>query len=154
MNKPESIDWSNPKSKISEFFTVGEATYLPSWKTYHIPSEEEKANICLQASKMDLIRRFLGKPIKIHVWMRPEKANCPGSEHNGEDYNKLIGGAKLSAHRIGAAADWDANENCDDTRNKLESKLEEYQVRMEKKPNSSWVHIDFLAPKPNRYFIP
>jgi hypothetical protein len=153
MMDPNSIDWSNPSAKISNHFTVKEATYLPSWGVCHQPSDEEKANICKQAEKMDMIRDFLGLPIKVHVWIRPGAANCPGNEHDGEDYNALVHGAPASAHKIGAATDWDCGENCDDTRAKLLPKLEEFGIRMERRDGSNWVHNDYAAPHPNRYFL-
>jgi len=150
------LDWTNPHSMISKHFSVKEALWLPSWQVLHIPSEDEKANILKQAAKMDLIREFLGVPINIHCWIRPV-LNNPASEHNGQDYNALVKGAKNSAHKIGLATDYDAKGlNCDDVRAKLEPKLDEWELRMEKMPGGNWVHNDCapLAPGGHRYFIP
>jgi hypothetical protein len=148
------IDWTNPTAKISKHFTVKEACWLPSWQVIHSPSEEEKANILKQAVKMDLIRDFLGVPLNVHCWIRPI-LNCPGHEHNGQDYNALVKGARNSAHKVGLATDYDAKElNCDDVRAKLEPKLEEWQIRMEKMPGSKWVHNDCAAVVVYRYFNP
>lgn len=148
------IDWSNPSSKISKHFTVKEACWLPSWKVLHIPTEDEKSNIIKQAAKMDLIRDFLGVPINVHCWIRPI-LNNPMSEHNGQDYNALVRGAKNSAHKIGLATDYDAQGlNCDDVREKLEPKLIEWQIRMERMPGGNWVHNDCVPVVVYRYFNP
>jgi hypothetical protein len=152
-----AIDWTNPKSKISKYFTVGEATYLPSRKIYHIPSLSEIDNITKIAIIMDKIRELLGKPIKVHVWIRPSKVNCPSSPFNGEDYNAKVKGAPKSTHITGEAVDWSCpGMSCDDVRTKLISCLDELGVRMEDLPGSSWVHIDIRKPGPSghRFFIP
>jgi zinc D-Ala-D-Ala carboxypeptidase len=149
-----NIDWTDGTAKISEHFTVKEACYLPSWQVMHIPSDEDKENILKQASKMDLIRDFLGVPINVHCWIRPI-LNNPDSPHHGEDYNALVKGAKNSSHKIGLATDYNAQGlNCDDVRSKLESKLDEWQIRMEKMPGGNWVHNDCAEVISNRYFIP
>jgi hypothetical protein len=99
----DSIDWSNPKSKISKFFTVGEATYLPRLKEYYSPTEEEKQNIVSLALKLDKIRELVNDPIIVSIWVRPTNHMSNGAEI---DYNKLIGGAKSSAHITGEAVDF------------------------------------------------
>jgi hypothetical protein len=150
------VDWSDPSSKISKYFTVGEATYLKRWNTHHVPSDEEKANIVEHAKRMDEAREAVGRPFKVHVWIRPTSANCPNTPFHGKNYNALVGGAKHSAHIVGKATDFDAGQDCDDTRTTLESKLEDIGLRMEKNPGSDWVHLDSAAVPPggNRYFQP
>lgn len=149
------IDWNDPKSKVSKYFTVKECTFLPSWQVLHFPSDQEKENIIKHAKIMDDVREFLGNPINIHVWIRPI-LNNPNSQFHGQDYNNFIKGATNSAHKIGIACDFDCGENCDDTRTKLESKLEEFNLRMEKKPGSNWIHLDssIVPISGNRYFVP
>lgn len=141
--------------KISKYFTWKELLYLPTWKEYHTPSTVEQNNLIKLAKVMDDIRDIIGKPIRVHVCIRPGKANIPGSVHNGQDYNALIGGAKNSAHKSGLAIDWSVpGEDCDDIRTLLLPILTQLGVRMEDKPNSNWVHIDLLPPRPNRFFKP
>lgn len=148
-----SIDWSNPKSKISKYFTVGEALFLPKWSCYHVPSEEEKSNIVRHAANMDLVREELGVPCVVHCWIRPASANCPDSPHHGEDYNALCGGAKASRHVKGDATDYHpVGMTCDDARTKLEPKLESFGMRMEKAPGTNWVHNDSGPVISTRYF--
>lgn len=150
------LDWSNHKSMLSKHFTVGEALYLPSWKVYHIPSEDEKANLLRHAQNMDKIREFLGVPLNVHCWIRPV-LNNPDSPHHGEDYNAFVKGAKNSSHKLGLATDYDAKGlSCDDVRAKLEPKLEEFGMRMERMPGGNWTHNDSadLAPGGHRFFIP
>lgn len=150
------IDWTNPKAKVSKYFTVKEVCYLPSWNCLHIPTEEEKTNIIKMAEKMDIVREFLGKPINTHCWLRPGLVNCPTFDPTtvkpntdakkaalaALDYNAYVGGAKRSAHKLALAVDFDCGESCDDTRSKLEPKLEEYNMRMEQMPGGTWVHLD------------
>lgn len=150
------IDWANRRSMLSKHFTVGEALYLPSWKAYHIPSEDEKANLIRQAQNMDKIREFLGVSINVHCWIRPV-LNNPDSPHHGEDYNAFVKGAKSSSHKIGLATDYDAKGlTCDDVRAKLEEKLEEFGMRMERMPGGNWVHNDSadVSAGGHRFFIP
>lgn len=148
-----SINWSNPKDKISKYFTVGEALYLPQWKCYHLPSEEEKDTILRHAQNMDKVRQELGVPCVVHCWIRPSSLNCPDSPHHGEDYNALVKGAKESRHIKGDATDYHpVGLSCDEARAKLESKLEEFGMRMEKAPGTNWVHNDSGPVVSNRYF--
>lgn len=153
--KPQ-IDWTNPAQKISKYFTVKEALYLPSWSILHIPSEEEKLNILKMAEKMDLVREFIGSPVSVHVWIRPGSVNQPSSPRHGQDYNAFIKGAPKSAHKIGSAVDWSVKgTSCDDIRTKLIPKLEEYDLRMEDLKGSNWVHLDCVKPFNNvRFFKP
>ena len=145
------------ESKISKHFTWKEALLLPSWGVYHNPTQEEVNNIIKMAKKMDAVRDLIGKPIKIHCWIRPVVANCPGSPHHGENYNAAAGStATRSAHIMGKAVDWSCGDNCDDVRDILEPNLEMWGLRMERKPGSNWVHLDCadVPPGGHRYFIP
>jgi hypothetical protein len=152
--QPTVIDWTDPKAKISEYFTVKEALWLPSWQTMHSPTEEEKLTILNHSKNMDKVREILGVPIQVHCWIRPI-LNNPNSPHHGEDYNSLVKGAKNSRHRFGDATDFDAvGLNCDKVRELLESKLDELNMRMEKMPGSNWVHVDSGPVISTRYFNP
>lgn len=132
-------------------FTWAEALWLPSWKCYHIPSEEEKDNLIKVFQKMELIRNYLDSPINIHVAIRPI-LNNPTSNYHGQDYNILVSGAPNSAHKIGAAVDWHPIKmSCDEAKAKLISQLKDFDIRLEK-DTTSWIHIDILQPNPNRYF--
>lgn len=152
-----TIDWTNPSDKISNHFTVKEACLLPSWGVLHVPSDDEQANILAMAAIMDQVRDFVGKPINVHCWIRPTSANCPGSQHDGGNYNVAAGSTALhSAHIIGKAVDWDCGVVCDDTRNQIMAQLEPWGVRMENRPGSGWVHLDDqpVAPGGHRFFLP
>lgn len=153
--KPVQIDWTNPEQKISKYFSVKEALYLPSWKVLHIPNEQEKANILKTAEVMDKIREFLGKPISVHVWLRPT-LNNPSHAKHGQDYNLFIKGAKASAHKVGLAVDWSCRDyTCDKVRELLLPKLEEFNIRVEDLPGSNWVHTGTdWKPGKSRFFKP
>jgi len=166
----QDINWLDPQFKISKYFTVKDATYLPSWNCYHTPSEQEKLNILAKAKTLDLIRDYLNLPINVTVWIRPTKINSPGFNPNSIkadtdkkkqalkelNYNKYIGGATKSAHIEGLAVDWYCKKiSCDEIRNKLLPKLEEFNIRIEDLPGSNWVHSDIRTPiNNNRYFKP
>jgi uncharacterized protein YcbK (DUF882 family) len=136
---------------ISTHFTWHEALYLPQYAREATDADGLtqiiRANLVVLFSKMDKIRDHFGKPMNVHVSFRSEA------------YNKLVGGAPHSAHMQGMACDFDvADMKCDDVRDDIEKNglLESLSMRMEKKPGSSWVHLD-IAPVPtggNRYFIP
>jgi Peptidase M15 len=154
-----SLDWSNPESPISAHFTVHDALFLPSWGVYHIPSDQEKANILDLASRLEMVREYLeGNPINVNCWIRPTSVNCDNPRFNGKSYNQAIGGAQNSAHISGMACDFTISRmTCDDVRHLLEDQLEAFGLRMEKKPGSNWVHLDSRQPSypnGNRYFIP
>lgn len=149
------IDWSNPSSKISKYFTVGEALFLPQWSCYHSPSEDEKANILRHASNMDQIREILGTACKVHCWIRPRALNCPSSPHHGEDYNALVNGAKNSRHIYGDATDYNpVGMSCDEARSILVGRLASLDMRMEDAPGTNWVHNDSGPVVSTRYFKP
>lgn len=147
------VDWTDPSCKISNHFTVGEALWIPQWQCYHVPSDDEKANILRHAQNMDKVRDELGVPCTVHCWIRPRSLNCPTSPHNGEDYNALVGGAHSSRHIFGDATDYNPEGmSCDDARSKLEPKLEEFGMRMEDAPGTNWVHNDSGPVITLRYF--
>lgn len=149
-----NIDWSNPKCKISKYFTVKEALFLPSWGIMHTPSEEEKTNIIKLANKMDMVRELFNSAISVHCWIRPI-LNNPNSKYHNQDYNAFVNGAKKSAHKLGKAIDFHiSNISCDDVRTTLISRLEEFGIRMENIPGGTWVHIDCDDVITERYFKP
>lgn len=154
-----TIDWSNPDAKISRHFTVKEALWLHHWN--RLANEADglndhvKAQILRMAEKMDVIRDFIGLPINVHDWYRPEKYNA----------DPRVKGAKRSKHMcLGdhSAVDWDApvdgaaseEEACDILRASLEPKLEPWEIRMEKNPGAPWVHTDNAEVVLLRYFRP
>ena len=172
---PPAIDWTNPAAKISKYFTVREALWLPSWRVMHVPSEAEKASIVKTALSMDKVRDFLGTAISVSVWIRPKKLNCPGFDPksikisptdpkreakqkalDALDYNSFIGGAASSAHITGCAVDWTTKGTCDQARAKLKPKLDEFDLCMEDLPGATWVHNDTLPPRDQtgRFFKP
>lgn len=132
MKKDDGLDWSNPATKISKYFTVHDACYLPSWKIHHIPSDQEKINIINTAKKMDEVKDLLKKDISVHVWIRPNKVNCPGDKNDLGDYNKAIGGASKSTHIDGLAVDFHCVGNSvDEIYDILEPKCMEMQFALE-----------------------
>jgi hypothetical protein len=156
---PQKRLWGKMKPTIlSKFFSWKEALWLPSWKIEHTPSLDEVDNILLLASKLDKVRELLGRPMRVHVWIRPTSVNCPGSNYHGENYNLFIGSkAKRSAHIVGKAVDFSCKDiSCDEIRNLLIPHLDEWNLRMEDLPGSNWVHLDCaeVAPGGKRFFKP
>lgn len=154
-----SINWDDPKSKISKYFTVKEALLLPSIKTLHIPSEEEKVNIVALAEKMDLVRELVGKAIVVHCWIRPTAVKCSDVQYLNFNYNEYSGSkAKKSAHIIGKAIDFhvsgsEGRNGCDYIRGLLLPNLEDWGLRMEDIAGD-WIHLDTAPVISQRFFKP
>lgn len=159
------IDWSNPKSYVSEFFTVEEVLYLPGFHRLAtaedgLTDDVKEVLEWFAVEKMDKIRRHLDFPIVVHSWFRPEL------------YNKKIGGALKSAHMARLEKNHIQIAACDfhpfitgDTqvacsyyaKQMIENYLSEWDIRMENNGDfSGWVHIDTKPPghTGNRYFKP
>jgi hypothetical protein len=146
------IDWSNPESQISHWFSVKEALWLPTWN--RMADENDglddniKNNLTTLFAQMDHVREFFACPIVVHCAFRPAA------------YNQLVGGAKSSPHMEGMAVDFHVSEfndgpGCDKVRELLEPSLEALQMRMEKNPGGNWVHLDRREPGPGgRFFKP
>ena len=127
---------------VSQYFSVGECTLLPSWQVYHQPSDDEKANITKLANIMDVVREFLGQPIHVNCWIRPTKANCPGTAYHGRNYNASVGGAPNSSHITGQAVDFRvSSQTADDVRQVMLNELSKFELYMEDLPGSSWTHL-------------
>jgi uncharacterized protein YcbK (DUF882 family) len=139
-----TIFWTNPKSKISKYFTTREALYLPKWDKTYLPSHDEMKNIIKMAEAMDLVREFLQVPIQVHCWIRPKA------------YNIAVGGASASMHIVGSAVDWSVEgQSCDNIRKLILPQLSFWGVRMEDLPGSNWIHLDNKpCEKEHRFFKP
>lgn len=82
--------------KISEYFTMGEATYSSTAIRRGIkntPSWSERTNIRYTARRLDEVREILGRPVVVSSWFRNKKLN------------KIVGGSSSSGHRKGMAVD-------------------------------------------------
>jgi uncharacterized protein YcbK (DUF882 family) len=156
----------NLSDHISAHFTYKEALWLPRWGRAGSEqdglTDEVLARVeFLLKEKMDAVREYFGRPINVHVCWRPPA------------YNKLVGGAKKSAHlamvdyagnplapeAIEAAIDFDVEGlSCDEARQMIldDDMLETWGLRMENNPGSSWVHLDCREPLPghSRFFSP
>ncbi|MEO0855054.1 MAG: D-Ala-D-Ala carboxypeptidase family metallohydrolase, partial [Cyanobacteria bacterium J06648_11] len=89
---PQStIDWSDPHCKISQHFTVGEATNYDARRIPRTP-EVEKA-IVRHALNLDRVRQKWGGPIIVTSWYRPPEINA------------AVGGVPNSQHLLGSATD-------------------------------------------------
>ena len=85
------VDWNNPRSKVSEFFTVAEVT---QGDRRRIPKDSKiEQNIWTLAKHLDEVRKLWGSGIGVTSWHRPEPINT------------LVGGSRYSQHRLGLAAD-------------------------------------------------
>lgn len=177
---PSEVDWSNPASKLSANFSVKESVYLNSWAASHVPSDEEKVAIRGIAEKVSkaiaLLSQKIGQTVhvNVHAWMRPEKANIPGSQWDGHDYNRYIYETQVwkgltpdqlaqkhvpnSPHKTGHAIDfhvigYEGPAGCAKIRQMLLPHLEELGLRMEDL-NGGWVHLDDLPVVHSRFFKP
>jgi hypothetical protein len=87
-----SINWNNPKAKVSRFFTVAEVTQNDSRRIPRNGSVEER-NILKLAIELDKIREKWGAPIGVTSWYRPPQVNAE------------VGGVPNSQHINGSAVD-------------------------------------------------
>jgi len=142
------MDWSNPDAKISKYFTVREALWLPSWNRAANPTDGlnllVEANLEDLFTRMDRVRSYFGFPVVVHVAYRPEA------------YNTQIGGAKASQHVLGKAVDFHVERvTCDEVRARILPWLAPWGFRCENNPGSQWVHLDCKScANEYRYFKP
>jgi hypothetical protein len=143
------MKFPNLNEKIGEckWFQWSEALWLPKWHIYGFPRDEVTIkNIEKTAMAMDKIRVMFGKPIFVTSWYRPEQ------------YNKLVGGAKRSAHVLGMACDFLVQDHESNAiREMLRRYLKDINIRMEKL-DTVHVHIDIRCDETMsndaRYFKP
>jgi len=132
------------KDKIGETnFVWGEFLWLQHWRVHGFPKDSVKENIIKVANKLQLVRNFYNRKIIITSGWRPEL------------YNELIKGSHNSRHMTGEAVDFYVDGmSCDQVRKDLQPKLEEWKIRMEDLPRSSWVHLDISPVIHQRFFKP
>ena len=130
-----------------DHFKWNEVLFLPRWELYAVPEHKNILNNIINTSlKMDLIRKFFGAPITVTSFYRPN------------DYNKIIGGAQLSAHRLGLACDFVVRGvSSKEARLALFPRLTDLNIRMEKL-ETTHVHIDLQCEptlsNERRFFLP
>jgi len=139
------IDWTNPKDKVSKYFTVKECLYLPAWSRMATEDDYKHpiilANLTDLCLRMDKVRAFFGFPVIVHCAYRPE------------NYNLQVGGVPDSAHIQGQAMDFHVESvDCNLARDLLVSHLEEFGLRLENKHDASWLHCDTAPVINERYF--
>lgn len=144
--KMGDIDWTNPKCKITEHFSVNEAIYLPTWDRMATEADgltqEIQDNLVNLCFIMEKVRDLLGVPMVVHCTYRPP------------EYSKEVGGSLTDPHTRGQAIDFNLDGmEIEDAKNALLPKLEELGLRMEQ-GTSSWIHLDTCPVIHNRYFKP
>lgn len=133
------------EDNITPHFTWKEALFCPQWGVYVFPTDEEHmTNIIAVAQKLEMIREILKSPLRITSWYRPDV------------YNKLIGGAEKSAHRVGQAVDFQPTKvSVMKSKIALKDFLEDLDLRMEDNGRGNWIHIDTRPPgRSGRFFKP
>lgn len=144
--------------KISKYFYLSEATFLPKIQEFYVPKEKELENIENLAKKLDKVRDFIGLPFKVNVWIRPN--NFVNSKFQKIDYNALVGGAKNSAHIFGSAVDGTfLGIDLDVSIQEISKKLNDFQLSMEQNGSMygrNWIHLQdkAMADGKFRIFIP
>lgn len=120
----------------SKYFKWTEALWLNSVRAFAVPSAYQAENIIKQARELDKVREHFNRAVIVTSWLRPER------------YNKMIGGAKNSAHIEGLATDFVVDGlSCQDVIKKLVVNPDIYDGRLEL-DTTTWVHCD-LRPGPH-----
>ncbi|MDU1911047.1 D-Ala-D-Ala carboxypeptidase family metallohydrolase [Fusobacterium sp.] len=137
--------------QISKYFTERESTVSATGerlKIKNIPSRDERDNILYTASRMDIIREYLGIPLIVLSWFR-----C-------EELNTAVKGSKTSAHRFGMAVDVYSNKmTSKDIYNKLIEAQTKEIIQFDQLiyyPKQNFVHIGFKLNKDQErkmYFV-
>lgn len=130
----------------SKYFRWREFLWLKEWSIHVYPTPEQHKNLIKLAETMDMVRKRIGKPIRVTSGLRPPR------------YNELIRGSPTSAHCEGRACDFQpVTLALDEARFLLESQLETLGLRMEH-PDSTpgWIHLDTrnVLPGHSRIFKP
>ncbi|MCB8563678.1 D-Ala-D-Ala carboxypeptidase family metallohydrolase [Fusobacterium ulcerans] len=128
--------------KISKYFTERETTVSAmgeKLKIKNIPNQDEKDNILYTASRMDVIREYLGVSLIVLSWFR-----C-------EELNTAVKGSKTSAHRFGMAVDiYSTKISSEDIYNKLIEAQAKGVLQFDQLiyyPKQNFVHIGFKLNK-------
>lgn len=137
--------------KVSKYFDEKETTVSATGerlKIKNIPNQDEKDNILYTASRMDIVREYLGVPLIVLSWFRLE------------ELNKAVKGSKTSAHRFGTAVDVYSNKmTSKDIYNKLIEAQAKGIIQFDQLiyyPKQNFVHIGFKLNKDHErkmYFI-
>ena len=142
----KNVAWEDENAQVTAHFRVHETLWLPSWRIYHHPSDEEKAEIVKTADAMEKIRGLFNASISVHCWIRPLSVNSPGSARHGKNYNRAIGSrSRKSAHIFGRAVDFHVSgkqgpTQCRQVREVILPDLEEWAIRMEDKVRRLGAH--------------
>jgi hypothetical protein len=125
-------------------FRWREALLLPKWSMFVYPTLTVYQNIIKTARILDIVHNMFGHPVNVHCFWRPQV------------YNDAIGGAHLSSHIEGKACDFSVfTVDCDSVRAKLIPQMDRLDIRIEDRPGSNWVHLDWRQPGPEgRLFKP
>lgn len=157
------VRWDDAGSKVSKYFTVRHALWLPKWSRIATRddgvTEDAKAALLRLFNVLDGVQDFLKSKILVHVAYR------------SEEYNALVRGTAESAHMarklpdgaLIAAVDFHADipnkvggDACDVVRARILPVLQSFELRMENNPGSDWVHLDSrpVLTGGHRYFKP
>jgi zinc D-Ala-D-Ala carboxypeptidase len=117
--------------KIGKYFTLGE---MIGYRTDNIPKEKELIKLTqLSVNLLDKIREKFGVVLI-------------NSGYRNFDYNKSVGGAKNSQHKLGEAADLRIKNDKISLKVVYEyiiNNLEYDQIIYEKIYNAEWIHISY-----------
>ncbi|BBA51988.1 hypothetical protein FV113G1_23380 [Fusobacterium varium] len=137
--------------KVSKYFDEKETTVSATGerlKIKNIPNQDEKDNILYTASRMDIVREYLGIPLIVLSWFRCKELNI------------AVKGSKTSAHRFGLAVDvYSTRMSSKDIYNKLIEAQAKGVLQFDQLiyyPKQNFVHIGFKLNKDqerNMYFV-
>lgn len=139
------IDWTNPKDKVTEHFTVNDCLMLHNWNRLATDADGADFN-ALQTlcNKLEEVRTLLNCSMNVHCMFRSK-------EYNIEQGILLPTGDDVHAMNLAVDFDCGPNLTIQQVKDILEPQLEVLGIRMEF-GTTTWVHIDLHPVGNARYF--
>jgi len=140
------IDWTDPKSQVTEHFNVSDMCMLHQWGRLATVEDGCDFDKLIQlAFMLEKVRALLGVPMRVHCAFR------------SAEYNLRIGAPAHDVHSLCEACDFDCSPHLttDEVKAKLLPELEAMGIRLEDNgPGASWCHIDVHPVIHARFFKP
>jgi zinc D-Ala-D-Ala carboxypeptidase len=125
-----------PASMITPHFSYAEMTATQVRGVVNTPDGKAMVNLTRVCEVMEKVRSLFGAPINIHSGFR-----C-------DEVNRRVGGVPNSAHRFGAACDFDIGSwgSIREVYNRLQPYVKQWDIDQLIDEYDGWVHIGLWFP--------